>query len=169
MSSHIPLPPLPFSGFPDSAKVWIYQTGRSLEAVNPILSAALDPFVSTWKSHGADVRGAWALYAGAFVLVVADEHQSGVSGCSTDGLVRVMQQLSLQTGQDFFNRTACGLFGPDGLGFLPLSSVKKGELPTTAEDLFYADLTPATLADLRTGWPVPLLKSWIPLKTLRVW
>lgn len=160
-----PLPPLPFSEYPDSARVWIYQTGQMLTGHENLLAEKLDAFTQTWKSHGAEVRGSWALYGGGLVLVAADEEQAGVSGCSTDGLVRIMQELSATTGQDFFNRTSCGLFGPEGLVFAPLPEVKKGHLPAPAEVLYYADPTPTHLRELRAGWPVLLTQSWIPVKT----
>lgn len=163
-----PLPPIPFADFPDSTRVWIYQTGHLLDGYEALLRDRLDAFTQNWKSHGAAVRGSWALYGGGIVLVAADEEQAGVSGCSTDGLVRVMQELSAVTGHDFFNRTACGLFGPEGLVFIPLSEVKKGHLPAAAELFYYADPTPTHLRDLRGGWPVLLTQSWIPVKSAAV-
>lgn len=159
------LPPLPFADYPDSARVWVYQTGQSLTSHRGLIAEKLDSFTQNWKSHGADVRGSWAFYGDGLVLVAADEEQAGVSGCSTDGLVRIMQELSALTGLDFFNRTSCGLFGPEGLVFVPLAEVKKGHLPAPIEVLHYADPTPTHLHELRAGWPVLLNRSWIPVKT----
>ncbi len=160
-----PLPPLPFAHLPGEARVWIYQTGHGLEPLLPALEAHLTPFVQNWQSHGAPVQGGWALYAGAFVMVAALEPGSGVSGCSTDGLVRVMQALSAQTGYDFFNRTDCGLFSAAGLTFVPLAEVRQGKLPASPEALWLADLTVTHLHQIRAAWPIPLTNSGIRIKT----
>jgi hypothetical protein len=159
------LPPLPFAAYPPQTKIWIYQTGKSLAGLEPQIAALLDPFTQNWLSHNVPVQGGWAIYADACLLVAAYDEQTGVSGCSTDGLVRTIQQLSANTGQDFFNRTDCALLGPDGLVFEHLTDVKKGLLPSSAESLYYLDITANSLDILRGTWPVPLLKSWIRIKS----
>jgi len=159
-----PFPTLPFTQFPDSAKVWIYQCGEPLAGLEEIISNHLTPFIENWKSHGIPVRGDWALYAKACVLVVGDEVQTGVSGCSTDGMIRTIQQLSEATKKDFFNRTTCGLIGPSGLVFLPLTVVKQGKLSQDANTLYYLDPTVTSLGEMRKNWPIQLLKSWIMTK-----
>jgi hypothetical protein len=128
------------------------------------ISSYLTPFIQNWRSHGILVRGDWALYANACVLIVGDEAQTGVSGCSTDGMIRTIQQVSYATNKDFFNRTTCGLVGPSGLAFLPLTLVKQGKLSQDASTHYYLDPTVTSLGEMRKNWPIQLLKSWFMTK-----
>jgi hypothetical protein len=155
------LPPLPFSSLPNHAQVWLYQTGQNLEPVQNQIGELLTPFTENWVSHGSPVQGAWAIYADSILMVAALEQQAGVSGCSTDGLVRVIQALSAQTSQDFFNRTACCLWGPGGASFHSLQEVKKGQTPLPIDTYLYFDISKNKLKDIRENWPIALPDSWI--------
>jgi len=71
--------------FNDSSKVWIYQSSRLFlmsEALD--IESKLEQFVSDWKSHGETVKGYANLFFGQFIVIMADETATGVSGCSTD-------------------------------------------------------------------------------------
>src|SRR5437763_7208263 len=90
--------------FSAQSRVWIYQSSRLFtlsEALN--IESLLNKFSSEWRSHGSEVNAYANLFFGQFVLLMADERQAGVSGCSTDTSVRFIKQLGQDFHVDFFN------------------------------------------------------------------
>ena len=78
------------------SKVWIYQSSRLFgfsEALE--IEEMMEDFVSSWNSHGAKVKGYANMFFGQFILLMADETQAGVSGCSTDSSVRLIDRKSV--------------------------------------------------------------------------
>src|ERR1700759_2402073 len=83
--------------FDNNSRVWIYQSSRpfTLEEATQI-DSTLRQFADSWKSHGDDVKGFAKLQFNQFVIIIADETQAGVSGCSTDSSVRIIKQIEQQ-------------------------------------------------------------------------
>ena len=94
-----------FPNFPDSARLWVFPLARALEpSERALLKQQLDDFTRAWKSHGAPVHGAYEIVEDRFVLI-AGYVDDGVSGCSTDSMMRVMTSLKKEQGIDGFDRT----------------------------------------------------------------
>jgi hypothetical protein len=71
--------------FADTSRVWIYQSSRLFfisEALE--MEDMLNDFAASWKSHSDPVKGFANLFFGRFIVLMADETATGVSGCSTD-------------------------------------------------------------------------------------
>jgi len=93
-----------FPNFPDEAKLWVYALSRPLSnGDRELVREKLDTFIATWNSHGAPVNGAFEILEDRFVLI-AGYVDDGVSGCSTDSMVRVMKELR-EAGIDGFDRS----------------------------------------------------------------
>src|SRR4051812_18331458 len=93
-------------GFHPNSRVWIYQSSRLFSLSEVLdLEPLLENFAGQWKSHGDEVRAYAGLFFGQFLVFMADESDTRVSGCSTDSSVRFVKQLEQQFGVDFFNRT----------------------------------------------------------------
>ena len=76
--------------FDASSRVWIYQSSRLFTISEALqMEEILNEFVSSWNSHGVPVKGYANLFFGQFIIFMADETASGVSGCSTDSSVRL--------------------------------------------------------------------------------
>ena len=91
--------------FNDNSHVWIYQSSRVFtfpEAVR--IEEQLKDFAANWKSHGTPVKGYGNLLFGQFVIFMADETASGVSGCSTDSSVRLVKNIEKDFQVDMFDR-----------------------------------------------------------------
>src|SRR5437773_2467609 len=90
---------------PDS-RVWIYQSNR-LFSVNEALQIEemLNQFTHTWLSHGVPVKGEAHLFFGQFIVLIADETATGVSGCSTDSSVRLIKEIENVFEVNMFDRT----------------------------------------------------------------
>jgi hypothetical protein len=149
--------------FAPNSKVWIYQSNRPFsEEEETEINEQLYNFYIQWKSHGNDVKGWAKLIFGQFVVVMADEARSGVSGCSTDGMVRVIKSLERQYQVDLFDRLTITFLVDDKPQPLPMQQVKyaleKGYIET---DTLLFNNTVDTRAKLESEWLVPLDKSWL--------
>ena len=92
--------------FSDNSKVWIYQSNRLFtlgEALD--IETEINDFCKEWTSHGAKVSAYGNLFFGQFLILMADENETTVGGCSTDSSVRFVKELGNKYGVDFFNRT----------------------------------------------------------------
>jgi hypothetical protein len=153
---------LPSDFSPDS-KVWIYQSNRAFSAQEEIeINEQLLQFYMQWKSHGVDVKGWAKLLFRQFIVVLADEKFSGVSGCSTDSMVRIIKSLERQYEVDLFDRLTITFLVNEKAQPLPMQQVKyaleKGYIET--DTLLFNNLVD-TKAKLETEWIVPLDKSWL--------
>ena len=82
---------LPNDFHPDS-RIWIYQSDRMFsEKETEAIDEMLRQFTDSWTSHGAKVKGFGKVFFNRFIVLMADETSSGVSGCSTDSSVRLIK------------------------------------------------------------------------------
>jgi len=110
--------------FNDSSKVWIYQSSRLFlmsEALD--IETKLEQFVSEWKSHGDTVKGYANLFFGQFIVFMADETATGVSGCSTDSSVRLVKEIEQEFNVQLFDRQTLAFFIKDKIQLLTLSQL----------------------------------------------
>src|SRR5437762_640871 len=91
--------------FPHNSRVWIYQSSRAfIEKEEKEINEQLLHFYSGWQAHGAPVKGWAGLLFRQFIVVIADETDVDVSGCSTDSSVRVVKSIERQYDVNFFDR-----------------------------------------------------------------
>lgn len=87
------MPLVPFAQLPDEARCWIFAARAPLDDVDTArLLAAVDGYLITWKAHGAPLICARDFRDEHFLAVAVDERATDASGCSVDGLFRVLQQ-----------------------------------------------------------------------------
>ena len=93
------------SNMPDNARVWIYQANRSLASDESkfILDQA-NAFVAQWQAHGSQLVAEAHLFYDRFLVFFVNEDISGVTGCSIDKSVRMVQAIGEEVGVDFFDR-----------------------------------------------------------------
>src|ERR687884_529415 len=93
--------------FSDDSRVWIYQSSRLFTMSEALqIESELQRFVSQWTSHGDGVKAYGNLFFGQFIVLMADETATGVSGCSTDSSVRLIKQIEQRFGVNMFDRLA---------------------------------------------------------------
>src|ERR1700749_2961532 len=87
-----------------SSRVWIYQSSRLFTLPEALqIEQMLDEFVGSWHSHGVAVKGYANLFYGQFIILMADETASGVSGCSMDSSVRLIKDIEQRFGIQLFD------------------------------------------------------------------
>lgn len=151
------------AGFDPASRVWIYQASRLL-TMSEALDAEqrLNSFAEQWQSHGSDVKAAGLLFFGQFVILIADETQAGVSGCSTDSSVRFIKSLEAAYGIHLFDRTSLAFLVKDKVQVLPYAQLQyaldNGFI--TPDSLYFNNLV-ANKEELESNWIVPLKESWL--------
>lgn len=150
-------------GFPDNARVWVYQCSRAFVEKESIeVNEQLYQFYANWQTHGSPVKGWAGLLFRQFVVVVADETDEQVSGCSTDSSVRVIKSLERQYNVNFFDRMMITFLIKGKAEMLPFAQVQyainKGYI--TADTMLFNNIV-TNKKELYTKWMVPLKNSWL--------
>jgi hypothetical protein len=152
--------------FDGSSRVWIYQSSRLFTISESFrIEEMLGEFVSSWNSHGVPVKGYANLFFGQFIILMADEQASKVSGCSTDSSVRLIRQIESLFNVQLFDRQLLAFFIKEKVQLLPLSQLAFGAssgfvLPET----LYFNNTVLTKAELMNNWIIPVKESWLASK-----
>src|SRR3978361_1431184 len=96
--------------FSADSKVWIYQCNRRFSIIEALqVEDLLEQFAAGWQSHGNPVTGYANLFFGQFIVLMADETATGVSGCSTDSSVRLIKNIEADFNISLFNRQTLAL------------------------------------------------------------
>jgi hypothetical protein len=149
--------------FTPESKVWIYQSSR-LFLLSEVfeIEKMLKEFLAGWNSHGAPVKGYANLFFGRFIVLMADERATGVSGCSTDSSVRLIKAIESTFRVDMFNRQMLCFIVKDKIEIIPMP-----QLPHAltngfiSEDSLYFNNTVLTKQELEDSWIIPLKNSWL--------
>ena len=149
--------------FADNARVWVYQSSRAfIEREENEVNEQLYHFYSQWQTHGAPVKGWAKLLFKQFVVVLADETDEMVSGCSTDSSVRVIKSLERQYDVNFFDRMTITFLIKNKAEMLPYAQVQyaidKGYI--NKDTLIFNNVV-LTKKELLDKWLVPVSESWL--------
>jgi hypothetical protein len=150
---------------PDS-RVWIYQSSRLFSLSEAFaIEDKLNDFTTNWLSHGIPVKGAGYLFFGQFIILMADERATGVSGCSTDSSVHLIKDIEQKFGVDMFDRTTLAFVVKDKVQLLPLSQLQYAfdNRFIDSHTLYFNNIV-QTKAELENNWIIPIRDSWLSKK-----
>ncbi len=152
--------------FSPNSKVWVYQANRLLRIDEAFVAEEMvKEFVESWQSHGEPVKGQGLIIFGYFVVLIADDTQTHVGGCSTDSSVRFIKQLGEKFRIDFFDRNQLAFVVNDGIELLPYQQVQYAlDHNFLFTDSLYFNNLVATKKDLEEKWIIPLKDSWLAQK-----
>ena len=145
------------------SRVWIYGAERALtSAETATVRKELQAFVANWVSHRNELDAAADVLYDRFIVIAVDETQAEASGCSIDGSVHFLQDLSARLGVDFFNRMIFSYRDADGtIHTVPRDEFKNrykaGQLP---DDTIVFDPLVKELGELRQIFERPFEDSW---------
>lgn len=149
--------------FHPESRVWVYQSNRLFSLSEAFdIEDLLKEFTAQWKSHGTPVKGAGYLFFGQFIILMADEKATGVSGCSTDSSVRLIKDIEQRFAVNMFDRTTLTFVVKDKIELLPLSQLQYAvdNAFITADTLYFNNLV-QTKEELETQWIIPVKDSWL--------
>ncbi len=156
--------------FAETSKVWIYQSSRLFTISEALdIEELLNNFTAGWKSHGTPVKGYASLLFGQFIVIMADETATGVSGCSTDSSVRLVKQVEELFKVNMFDRLSLAFVVRDKIQVLPLSQLSYAleNNFVQAETIYFNNLV-LTKKQLIEEWLIPVNKSWLKSKLPRL-
>ena len=151
------------SDFSPNSKVWVYQANRLLR-IDEAFEAEdmIKDFVENWQSHGEPVKGQGLIIFGYFVVLIADDTQAHVGGCSTDSSVRFIKSMGEKFKIDFFDRNQLAFVVNDSIELLPYQQVQYAlEHNFLYTDSLYFNNLVATKKELEEKGIIPLKDSWL--------
>jgi hypothetical protein len=152
--------------FNDNSRVWVYQSSRLFTISEALqIEDMLNDLVKNWKSHGVPVKGYANLFFGQFIILMADEAATGVSGCSIDSSVRVIQQIEQQFKVEVFNWQNLAFIVKDKVQIIPRQQFNYALENNfiTRETIFFNNVV-ATKKELEENWLIPANQSWLKTK-----
>ena len=156
--------------FSDDSKVWIYQSNRLFTFSEALqIEDMLNELVTNWKSHGTPVKGYANLFFGQFIILMADEAATGVSGCSIDSSGRMIQRTEQQFKVEMFNWQNLAFIVKDKIQVIPRQQFNyafENNL-LTPQTLFFNNVV-ATKQQLENNWIIPITESWLKTKIKQV-
>ena len=153
----------PFETLEDSARIWIYQSGRKFtETEKSTIFEALTAFTHSWVAHGNPLKTSFAILYDQFIVLAADENFNEASGCSIDSSVRVIRQLDQQFSLGLFDRTKIGFLKDEQLSMIPLNELPQAlaEGRWKSDSMFFNNVL-STKGQLKIGWIVPADQTWL--------
>lgn len=149
--------------FNNDSRVWIYQSNRLFSLHEALqIEDILKNFVSSWHSHGSPVTGYANLFFGQFIILIADETRSGVSGCSTDSSVRMMKDIEQLFNVNLFDRLLLGFIVKERVQMVPMAQLQYAlENNFIESSTLYFNNTVLNLEQLKEKWLIPLKESWV--------
>lgn len=147
---------------PDTSKVWVYQADRPLtydeiDIVRPMLY----DFAQNWNSHGIDVQSYANVFHMQFFVMVADESNLGVSGCSIDSSVHLMKAIEAKINVNLFDRMLYTYFEEEDIKMIHHIDFKEAYDGGKINDntLMFNNLVNSKEQFIQ-DWIKPLKESW---------
>lgn len=149
--------------FSDNSRVWVYQSNRLFTLSEAFeIEKLLNNFCSQWHSHGDAVQAYANLFFGQFVVLMTDETNVKVSGCSTDSSVHFIKALGEKFNVDFFNRSNLAFVVKDKIQVLPMNQINYAVANGFIQpDTLYFNNTVLNKKELETNWIIPVKNSWL--------
>ena len=152
--------------FNDDSRVWIYQCNRSFTpGEESQIESLLKDLVTNWQSHGVPVKGYAKVFFDQFIVLMADEAATGVSGCSIDSSVRVIQEIEKRFNVDMFNWQSLAFIVNDEVRIIARpqfnDALENGLV--NQQTLFFNNVV-STKKELEDKWMIPVSESWLKTK-----
>jgi hypothetical protein len=158
------MPVVPFENLPDASRVWVFGSDQPLtEEATTTLMKGVEAHLANWKAHGAPLTVGSQLRDKRFLVVAVDQSTAGATGCSIDGLFRVLQGLEKQVGTSMVGGGRVFYRGEAGT----VQSASRDEIPALAQsgaitkDTVVFDTTITDLGAFRSGFEKRAKESWI--------
>jgi hypothetical protein len=94
-----------FDEISPKARTWVFLANRKLSSheIEQLHQRSIS-FVNQWTSHQQEVRGSFEILHDVVWIIAADNAYTQVGGCSTDSLLRFVQETQQLLNIDFFDR-----------------------------------------------------------------
>ncbi len=157
------MPRVAFESLPSSARLWVFGAERPITgSAAQRLLADVDSYLDRWNAHGSPLICARHWSEDRFLAIGVDQSTAGASGCSIDGLFRVLKGLEHELG----TRLVAGgtVYYRDPAG--PIVAVTREEFSELAadgavrRDTRVFDMTVPTVGDWKKRFETETSRSW---------
>ena len=157
------MPIVKFETLPDDARVWVFGTAAPVDEIDAAkVLAVADAFLLQWKAHGHPLTSARDWRDERFLTVGVDQRTEGASGCSIDGLFRMLQELEAAIGTSLVGGGR--VFFRDALQLVHSVTRQEFEMMSRRGDVDGStavfDVTVTTTAAYRSSFERPASTSW---------
>ncbi|HEY7569660.1 MAG TPA: hypothetical protein VH762_18900 [Gemmatimonadaceae bacterium] len=152
-----------FQNLPGEARVWVFAASDALvgDKADALLGAA-DEFLGGWKAHDLPLTCARDWREDRFLAIGVDQRDAHASGCSIDGLFRVLQRLESSLGTSLVGGGR--VFYRDGDGRITCVSraefAARAAAGSVADNTRVLDTTVTTASAYRDRFEQPAAASW---------
>ena len=152
-----------FDLLPDDARLWAFGTNRGLTTEERTrLLVAVDGFLEQWAAHGSPLTCARDWRDDRFLAVAVDQRDAHASGCSIDGLYRVLRLVEQQLGVSVLGGSNVHYRDESGsvqtMSRAAFADAAEGGAITRDTPVF--DLTVGSAGAGRSGFERPARDSW---------
>lgn len=156
------MPRVEFSVIPSRARLWVFAADKPVADPTPLLDA-VDMHLAHWNAHGVPLVCSRDWRHDRFLAVAVDEAATGASGCSIDGLFRIIGRAQSQIGADLLASGRIAWRDTDGQ--IVVSSraefealAKEGRV-TAATPVF--EILSESVGEWRESFERPAGESWV--------
>jgi hypothetical protein len=158
------MPIVSFDSLPDASRVWVFGSDRSLSGADADrLLAEVDRFLTHWKAHGVPLTCARDWRDEHLLTIGVDSTQENASGCSIDGLFRVLQGVERPLGARLVGGGR--IFYRDDTGRVQcVARDRVAHLAATgaiSDDTAIFDTGLTTAGEWRARFEAPARESWV--------
>ena len=144
------------------SRVWIYQNSVPLEKkMIRDIQSKLNSFIDSWKAHGHPLRAMGDILHDRFIVLIVDERQNGVSGCSIDSSVAFIKAIEEEFQLDLFDRLVFSYLNGQQVETIAKDQfLKKYQEGIIDDQTLVFDNLVSTKKDFTEAWIKPLKDSW---------
>ena len=157
------MPRVPFESLPPSSRLWVFGAERPITgSAAARLLEAVDGYLDRWNAHGSPLTCGRQWTEDRFLAIGVDQSTAGASGCSIDGLFRVLKGLEAEVGTRIVGGGT--VYFRDASG--AVVAVARDEFSDLAaegavkKDTRAFDLTVGTKADYDERFETEISRSW---------
>jgi hypothetical protein len=157
------MPTVDFTELPDLARVWVFASSRPLnDAEEQELLSGVDAFLEDWRAHGEPLTSGRDWREQRFLTIAVDQRDAHASGCSIDGLYRVLKEVERSVGTQLLGGGTIHYRAPSG----EIRSLPREEFAEAAErgevtrDTTVFDLTVGSVGEWVAELEKPAGRSW---------
>lgn len=157
------MPTVDMKSLPDLARVWIFASSRPLTAAEEKqLLEEVDGFLEEWRAHGEPLTSARDWREHRFLSIAVDQRDAHASGCSIDGLYRVLKAAEQRLGTRLLGGGTIHFRAPSG----EIEALSREDFANAAEhgeitrDTAVFDLTVGLVGEWHSGFEKSAGRSW---------
>ncbi|MGI9551818.1 MAG: ABC transporter ATPase [Aurantibacter sp.] len=151
-----------FNTLPDTSRVWIYQSNRTLSEDELIeVENGLKDFLKEWTAHGSDLKAGFKIRYKRFIVIGLDQSSNTASGCSIDASVHYIQSLEKKYNIDLLDKMNVSYKQGEYIAYKSLIDFKKmaRQKAVSQKTVVFNNLV-ATKGEYEEFWEVPAAESW---------